>query len=138
MNRFRSNPLSENPIGDPKLVLSYVEVSKMGGAFCNHRRARDVWGENTGAADRESFPHRFPGSKHCFQCSGPSERVPTSIELSNEFRFMNTENQLSNIQGSALRTRHSVLRRGVAMKQLSLILLVVAVVVVAQRAGKGG
>src|SRR6185369_7213902 len=40
---------------------------------------------------------------------------------------MKTENRVPSIQDSALRTRHSALRWGVAMKQLFSILLVVAV-----------
>ena len=44
---------------------------------------------------------------------------------------MKTENRVPSIQDSALRTRHSALRWGVAMKQLFSILLIVAVVVVA-------
>ena len=41
---------------------------------------------------------------------------------------MKTENQVLSIQDSALRTRHSALRWGVAMKQLFSILLVIVVV----------
>src|SRR4030095_3200710 len=44
---------------------------------------------------------------------------------------MKSENRVPSIQDSALRTRHSALRWGVAMKQLFSILLVVAVGVVA-------
>ena len=44
---------------------------------------------------------------------------------------MKSENRVPSIQDAALRTRHSALRWGVAMKQLFSILLVVAVVVVA-------
>ena len=44
---------------------------------------------------------------------------------------MKTENRVPSIQDSALRTRHSALRWGVAMKKLFSILLIVAVVVVA-------
>ena len=47
---------------------------------------------------------------------------------------MKTENRVPSIQDSALRTRHSALRWGVAMKQLFSILLIVAVVVVAAMA----
>src|SRR6185503_12119364 len=47
---------------------------------------------------------------------------------------MKTENQVASIQDSALRTRHSALRWGEAMKQLSSILLIVAVAVVAATA----
>ena len=43
---------------------------------------------------------------------------------------MKTENQVPSIQDSALRTRHSVLRWGEAMKNIFSILLIVAVVVV--------
>ena len=42
---------------------------------------------------------------------------------------MKSENRVPSIQDSALRTRHSALRWGVAMKQFFSILLVVAVVV---------
>src|SRR5262245_49500391 len=44
---------------------------------------------------------------------------------------MKSENRVPSIQDSALRTRHSALRWGVAMKQLFSILLVVAVAVMA-------
>src|SRR5580765_8505764 len=44
---------------------------------------------------------------------------------------MKTENRVPSIQDSALRTRHSALRWGAAMKTLFSIPLVVAVVVVA-------
>src|ERR1700752_2033745 len=47
---------------------------------------------------------------------------------------MKTENQVSSIQDSALRTHCSGLRWGEAMKQLSSILLIVAVTVVAATA----
>src|SRR6185369_14440850 len=47
---------------------------------------------------------------------------------------MKTENRVPIIQDSALRTRHSALRWGVAMKQLFSIILIVAVVVVAAMA----
>src|SRR6185503_4686482 len=47
---------------------------------------------------------------------------------------MKTENRVPSIQDSALRTRHSGLRWGEAMKQLSSILLIVAVAVVAATA----
>src|SRR6185503_8381976 len=41
---------------------------------------------------------------------------------------MRTENQVLRVQDSALRTRHSALRWGVAMKRLFSILLIIAVV----------
>src|SRR4030095_10993028 len=47
---------------------------------------------------------------------------------------MKTDNQVRSIYDSALRTRHSAHRWGVAMKQLFSILLIVAVVVVAAMA----
>ena len=47
---------------------------------------------------------------------------------------MKTENRVPSIQDSALRTRHSALRWGEAMKQILSILLVIAVMVVAAMA----
>jgi hypothetical protein len=44
---------------------------------------------------------------------------------------MKTENQVPSIQDSALRTRHSALRWGMAMKQLFSILLIAVVLVAA-------
>src|ERR1041385_2004741 len=46
-------------------VQSYVEVSKIVGDSCCRYDNRSRRGCGLGAASREDFPHRFPGSKHC-------------------------------------------------------------------------
>src|SRR5262245_5089138 len=67
-------------IGNPKPVLSYVEVSKMGGVSSPRSRICSVWGRGRGAATGKSLPHRFPGWKHCFWYGGARRCVSARAE----------------------------------------------------------
>src|SRR5262245_11416527 len=67
-------------IGNPKPVLSYVEVSKMGGVSSPCSRIRSVGGSGRRAAAGKNFPHRFARFAHGFWQSRPLGRPPARAD----------------------------------------------------------